>query len=484
MMTQEEKKAIMLIREGHPEHGQVEVLLRDIFVFAITNKAADIHICETDDRVRKSVKISVRTNHGFVNETHVGDNVERFRTKIFDLCGIAQGGTTQSIISSRFSMQLPASFADNYNLPAKADAPYDVDIRVQITKLCDGYGIVCRLLDQQRTPNLDEMGFSYSVLKTIKSVCAEPSGLVLVTGPTGSGKTTLLHAILEIYNDGQYSINTVENPVELRIKGTGPIKQIQTSNEITFAEALKSLMRMDPDVILIGEIRDSETMEIAIQAAQTGHKVFATIHANNAAEAYSRALDLTNDKSRDALRLAEVLRLVIATRLLATYGNDTVERKLQAEEREWLALSGLGVIETISETTGLEKIGKQAIIEVIKTTHEVRKVLRSGRIDSSEIYKEACQQPQHESLVMAGVRAVISQGCRFDEIMTAIEPAINARVHGGTRIACLKDTGFDLAEVNLKIDQWKKESESGVRVTFAEFLRRTSGALELMQCAN
>ena len=169
---------------------------------------------------------------------------------------------------------------------------------------------------------LHELGLLYSLLRAIKQAVNEPSGLILVSGPTGSGKTTLLNAVLGYLNNGQRSILTIENPVEFRLTGEGPIKQVQVQGDITFARALRAGLRCDPDIILIGEIRDEETMEIALQAAQTGHLVLATIHANSGAETISRALDLTVDKRRDAYRLAETLKFVMAQRLLDKYKDD------------------------------------------------------------------------------------------------------------------------------------------------------------------
>ena len=137
----------------------------------------------------------------------------------------------------------------------------------------DGYTFVCRLLDQQRSPGLDELGMSYALLRAVKRAALEPSGLILVSGPTGSGKTTTLSAILQWLINGQRCVVTIENPVEYELPIFGPVKQIEVRGEITFAKALRKTLRLDPEVILVGEIRDQETMEIALQAAQTGHLV-------------------------------------------------------------------------------------------------------------------------------------------------------------------------------------------------------------------
>jgi type II secretory ATPase GspE/PulE/Tfp pilus assembly ATPase PilB-like protein len=172
---------------------------------------------------------------------------------------------------------------------------------------------VARILDQQRTPTLDELNLSASLLHAIKSAAEEPSGLILASGPTGSGKTTLLNAVLGYLNDGQRSIVTIENPVEYRLAGSGPIKQLQTQGDFTFARALRSTLRADPDVILIGEIRDAETMKIALEASKTGHMVLSTVHANNSHETISRLVDLGADTASlgDELQVGKVHLIVV-----------------------------------------------------------------------------------------------------------------------------------------------------------------------------
>lgn len=167
-----------------------------------------------------------------------------------------------------------------------------IDIRVSCMPTIYGENIVMRLLDQgSALLYLKETGFQKDVLDKYVKLLYQPNGIILVTGPTGSGKTTTLYASLNEINTPEKNIVTIEDPVEYRLKGIRQI-QINPSVDLTFATGLRSILRQDPDIIMVGEIRDLETAEIAVQAALTGHLVLATLHTNNAAGAVARLIDM------------------------------------------------------------------------------------------------------------------------------------------------------------------------------------------------
>ncbi len=264
------------------------------------------------------------------------------------------GGQLKYGEHTRFSMALPASYARKHGLmPQGGDAPYAIDLRVEYIKTFDSFCFTCRLLDQQRTPGLDDLNLPSVLLRAIKEASNEPSGLILASGPTGSGKTTLLNAVLGYLNDGQRSIVTIENPVEFRLKGPGPIKQLQVQGDFTFARALRSTLRADPDVILVGEIRDEETMKIAIEASKTGHLVLATVHANDGHGTISRLVEL----GADPMNIADSLKLVMAQRILTSYSGEKKLRPLTRDESDWMSINGMGGNPFIAESVSGEKIG-------------------------------------------------------------------------------------------------------------------------------
>ena len=189
---------------------------------------------------------------------------------------------------------------------------YSLDVRISIIPTIWGESIVLRLLNRSDSPfSLDSLGFSQSHFNCLQDILHISSGLILVTGPTGSGKTTTLAAILKSLDINDSKIISIEDPVEYRIEG---ITQIQVHEELalTFDALLRRIFRQDPDIIMIGEIRDIETAELAIRAALTGHLVFATLHTNNAIEAVYRLQNM----GIPAYMLAAVLRMVIAQRLI------------------------------------------------------------------------------------------------------------------------------------------------------------------------
>ena len=168
----------------------------------------------------------------------------------------------------------------------------DVDIRLSTVPTSHGERLVMRLLDKTTTVlDLEQLGYSAGNLERIEQLIRRPHGIVLVTGPTGSGKTTTLYAALSRINTPDKNILTIEDPVEYQLEGIGQM-QVNTKINFTFASGLRATLRQDPDVVLVGEIRDTETAEIAVQASLTGHLVFATVHTNDSASTFTRLIDM------------------------------------------------------------------------------------------------------------------------------------------------------------------------------------------------
>ena len=188
----------------------------------------------------------------------------------------------------------------------------DVDIRVSLIPTFFGERVVLRLLDKQRgILNLREIGLSAANDAFMERILSRTSGIVLVTGPTGSGKTTTLYAALSQINSPEKNIITVEDPIEYQLKGVGQI-QVNPKIDLTFANGLRSILRQDPDIVMIGEIRDAETAEIAMQASLTGHLVLSTLHTNDAATAVTRLIDM----GIEPFMVASSLSAVLAQRLV------------------------------------------------------------------------------------------------------------------------------------------------------------------------
>ncbi len=192
-----------------------------------------------------------------------------------------------------------------------ANKNLNIDLRVSIVPTMDGEKIVMRVLSEYvQGLGLSELGFSSEQQAILEQASKKPFGMIVVAGPTGSGKTTTLYALLKKLNRPEVNITTIEDPVEYKIVGVNQI-QINPQTELTFAKGLRSIIRQDPDIILVGEIRDHETAEIAVNAALTGHLLFSTFHANDAATAIPRLLDM----DVEPFLLASTLDLIIAQRL-------------------------------------------------------------------------------------------------------------------------------------------------------------------------
>ena len=188
----------------------------------------------------------------------------------------------------------------------------DIDVRVSIVPTASGERVVLRLLDRATAArSLNDLGLASALATVLDGVLAESHGIVLITGPTGSGKTTTLYALLRRLAAGQRNVMTIEDPIEYQLAGIAQMA-VQPRIGLTFAAGLRAILRQDPDILLVGEIRDRETCEIALQAALTGHLVFATLHTNDAPSAVTRLLDM----QVEPYLIASSVRMIVAQRLV------------------------------------------------------------------------------------------------------------------------------------------------------------------------
>ena len=256
----------------------------------------------------------------------------------------------------------------------------EVDVRVSTLPSSYGERVVMRLLDKQAGRlNMTHLGLMNNDYDRLKTLVHRPHGIILVTGPTGSGKTTTLYAALSDLNDGSKNILTAEDPIEYQLEGIGQT-QVNTKVDMTFARALKAMLRQDPDVVMVGEIRDLETAEIAIKAAQTGHMVMSTLHTNSAPETLTRLRNM----GVPSFNIATSVNLVIAQRLA---------RRLCAQCKKpadipQQSLLEMGFTETdlqqpefqIYEPVGCNECregykGRVGIYEVMKVTPEISRII-------------------------------------------------------------------------------------------------------------
>jgi len=293
-----------------------------------------------------------------------------------------------------------------------------VDVRVSTVPTLHGESVVLRLLDtNQGRIGLEELGMSDNTLARFKAAIAKPHGIVLATGPTGSGKTTTLYAAIDLIRTGREKILTVEDPIEYQLG----VPQVPVNEKIgvTFATALRALLRQDPDVMLVGEIRDAETAEIATQAALTGHLVLSTLHTNDASSALTRLLEL----DVAAYLVASTVRAVLAQRLVRMI---CPRCKAVADVRpnELAALFGsteVGAVYTghgCVECRGTGYRGRVGIYEVLTMTDELRRAVTERR-NSAEL-RRIMVEDGSPTLLDDGLRLIASGITTPDEVLRVV----------------------------------------------------------------
>lgn len=361
-------------------------LVNMILAQAVRAGASDIHIEPFKDSLRVRFRLDgvLYNKHTFKKRFHAGIVS---RVKIMAKLNIAEKRLPQD---GRIALTLGGR---------------EVDLRVSTLPTSHGERIVMRLLEKtSRVLSMTELGLGGDDLAIMKHVTRISHGIILVTGPTGSGKTTSLYAALSDINSPDKNIMTIEDPVEYQLDGVGQI-QVNQKTGLTFAEGLRSIVRQDPDVILIGEIRDKETADIAIQSALTGHLVFSTLHTNDAASAVTRLIDM----GVEPFLLSSVLRAVVAQRLVRILCPHCKEAYTATSEivaecgRMAPQLDGANLYRPKAcphcMETGYK--GRQAVYEIMQVTDPIKSLILKSA-DSNQIRREAIED---------GMKTIKADGC-------------------------------------------------------------------------
>ncbi|QFT61977.1 GspE/PulE family protein [Roseivivax sp. THAF30] len=296
---------------------------------------------------------------------------------------------------------------------------YELDVRISTLPSQFGERVVLRLLDRGQTQRgIAHLGMSEHDRAAFEHVIAAPEGLVLVTGPTGSGKTTSLYAALGHLNDRERNILTVEDPIEYSMDGIGQM-QVNPKTDLTFARGLRALLRQDPDVIMVGEIRDAETAKIAVESAMTGHLVLSTLHTNTAIGAVSRLIDMGVER----FLLAPMVRGLVAQRLVRRLCAECrAPHELSAAESKLLS-GALPEGEKVWRAAGCEACGQSGyrgrlpIYEIVVADREIEAMIHSG---ASEADLTAAARAKAPGILQDGARKMCEGLTTADEVVRAV----------------------------------------------------------------
>jgi type II secretion system protein E len=380
------------------EDAPVIKIVNLIMVQAIRDKASDIHI----EPFQKTLKLRYRVDGDLMPAEAPPKALQlavTSRIKILAGLNIAERRVPQD---GRFRIKVMGK---------------EVDLRVSILPTAHGEKIVIRILDKTAlTGSIDQMGLDEETLSKFRKAIDAPHGMILVTGPTGSGKTTTLYSVLQELNNPQYNIVTVEDPIEYELAG---INQVSVRNDIglDFASALRSILRQDPDIVMVGEIRDNETADIAVKAALTGHQVLSTLHTNDAAGAITRL----DDMGIEPFLISSSILMTCAQRLVRRVCANCREEFVPEPE----IFTRLG-IEPKAETVfyrgsgcdrcrGRGYLGRLAIIEALTVSEAVRRLIMKRA--SAAVIKNQAVTEGMKSLRMAGIDKALEGQTTLEEVL-------------------------------------------------------------------
>ena len=387
--------------EAAEDEASIIRFVNQVLKDAIELRASDIHLEPFEDEFRIRYRID-----GELQDTSVPAQLKRFqpaivsRVKILSHLNIAEKRLPQD---GRIKIRLDSA---------------EVDIRVSVIPMLHGEAVVMRLLRQNSTlRGLNDIGMDKRESDCFRRVLQLPHGIILVTGPTGSGKTSTLYTALNEINDSVRKIITIEDPVEYQLKG---VNQIQVSEKagLTFARGLRSILRHDPDVVLIGEIRDQETAQIAVQASLTGHLVFSTLHTNDAPGAVTRLVDM----GVEPYLVASSLEAVLAQRLVRVLCKHCKVADDSATAQALKVQLGIPANTTIYKSVGCRECrntgfhGRQAIFEWMDTDAEIRQL----------VLKNASSDQIRDAAHRGGMRTLAEDGWRLVRLgVTTVEEVLS-----------------------------------------------------------
>ncbi|RIK79166.1 MAG: general secretion pathway protein GspE [Planctomycetota bacterium] len=385
------------------QQSSVVNLVNEILTEAVEARASDIHI----EAQASGIKIRYRID-GVLQPQPAPPELNKFhaaivsRLKIMAHLNIAERRVPQD---GRIKLKVSRR---------------EVDIRVSIIPMLYGESIVMRILDKERMQfSLRGIGMDEETDRAFRRLIALPHGIVLVTGPTGSGKTTTLYSALNEIRDEETKIITTEDPIEYHLDGINQI-QVNAKVGLTFAASLRSILRHDPDVVLVGEIRDFETAENAIQASLTGHLVFSTLHTNDAAGAFTRLVDM----GVEPFLVSSTVEGVLAQRLVRTLCRECrapcePDHRSLPEDFPHEALRALGTpvfqAKGCRQCRGTGYVGRTGLYELLVVDDEVRRL--AGERLPSNVVKQAAMRNGLRTLRQDGWRHVLSGRTTLDEVL-------------------------------------------------------------------
>jgi general secretion pathway protein E/type IV pilus assembly protein PilB len=433
--TLEEEKALEVVDENaedtdlaaaEEDEASIIRFVNQVLKDAIELRASDIHLEPFEDEFRIRYRID-----GVLQDIPVPSQLKRFqpaivsRVKILSHLNIAEKRLPQD---GRIKVRIE-------------DA--EVDIRVSIIPMLHGEAVVMRLLRQNATlRGMKELDMDKRELDCFRRVLELPHGIILVTGPTGSGKTSTLYTALNEINDFDRKIITIEDPVEYQLKGVNQI-QVNEKAGLTFARGLRSILRHDPDVILVGEIRDLETAEIAVQASLTGHLVFSTLHTNDAPGAVTRLVDM----GVEPYLVASSLEAVLAQRLVRVLCPHCKEADNSPTAQALKEKLGIPANTTIYRSIGCRAcrntgfFGRHAIFEWMDSDSEIRQLVLKNA--STDQIRDRARHAGMKTLAEDGWRLVRLGITTVEEVLsvtTAKEVEAATKHHAGESTASFAAT--------------------------------------------
>ena len=381
------------------KNDEIANIANNMIIYAVSKRASDIHF----DPCEEGLKVRLRIDGVLQDHTIVPIQYQKNLTTRLKLI------SNMNITESRLPQD--GAIKDTIN-------GIDLDMRVSALNTNLGEKIVIRILDYSKsTEGLESLGFTPKNLIKIKKMVEVPNGIILITGATGTGKSTTVYTMLQHLNKEETNIITVEDPIEMNIEG---INQVQVNPEIglTFGRVLRSILRQDPNIILIGEIRDSETAQIAVRASITGHLVFSTVHTNNSLSTIERLLDMNVERYLLSSALTGIVSQKLARRLCP---NCRKKRPTTTYEKAvFKEILGLDVFE-IEDVNGHcdncrnGYYGRIAIQEVLLINDEVRNAINDKDLPREKL-KELVYTNNVTTLLQDGLEKVLEGITTFEEI--------------------------------------------------------------------